>query len=86
MIHSIKQLQMEKRRIEHASKMLEDKLAEDWSELKSSVMPGNLVREAIEKFSVKKEKNQGKLKNILETAAGFTIDILTNRLAGKVEK
>ncbi|MBL7701942.1 MAG: hypothetical protein JNM14_06805 [Ferruginibacter sp.] len=84
-IKTIKELQAEKKRIRQNQAMLENKVALNWKELKESLRPGNIARDAVAGMLNKTSSginNAGFVKNILSNG----IAILAGKLVDKAAK
>lgn len=82
-INSIKQLQAEKKRIEQHREQLENKIADNWNELKTNLKPTNLVKDAFSSVLKKKERESHANGSIVKTTLSYAASLLAKRVADK---
>lgn len=85
-IKSIKQLQAEKRRMHEQLDFLENKMHNQWRELKYSLRPAGMLKEGFS--SILKSKTEGAFngENMIKGTLALGVSILINRLARKAAK
>jgi hypothetical protein len=82
-IKSIKQLRAEKKRIKLEQSEIENKMREHWTELKETVRPANIAREAIGSIFRKKTTENQPESKLLNTAINFGVGLLAGNLTEK---
>jgi cell division septum initiation protein DivIVA len=82
-INSIKQLQAEKKRIEQHREQLENKIADNWNELKINLKPTSLVKDAFSSVFRKKERDNQDNGSIVKSALSCAASWLAKRVADK---
>lgn len=85
-IKSIQQLQAEKKQLLLQQHYLEQKMREEWQELKFSLKPSALAGNAINRFiSHKTEQNPNGENSILKTTLAYGISLLAKKIITKAE-
>jgi cell division septum initiation protein DivIVA len=82
-INSIKQLQAEKKRLEQHREQLENKIADNWNELKMNVKPANLAKDAFSSIIKKRGKDSPDNGSIVKRAFSYAASLLAKRVADK---
>jgi hypothetical protein len=82
-IKSIQQLRAEKKRIKQEQLEIENKMGEHWTELKETVKPANIAREAIGSIFRKKTAENQPESKLLNTAINIGVGLLAGNLTEK---
>jgi hypothetical protein len=85
-IKNIKQLKAEKKRIKQQQEELENKIRNNWKDLKECLRPANLAKDAISSiFKSKTEKNQDD-ENIFKSSFAYGVNLLAKKFADKARE
>lgn len=82
-IKNIKQLQAEKKRIKHEQQDLENKIRVNWKEVKESLRPGNIAKDAIGSIFKNKTAENMNDDNILKSSFTYGVSLLAKKFAEK---
>jgi len=83
-IKSIKQLKAEKKRLRLRQTELEDKIQNDWAELKETIKPVSVMKEAYNKFMDKEaEANLNGEVNIFKSTLNYGISLMAKKFTEK---
>jgi predicted Holliday junction resolvase-like endonuclease len=82
-IKSIQQLQTEKKRIKQQQQNLEDKIRSNWSELKESLKPANVAKDALGKIIENKTEENINGESILKSTFTYGASLLAKKMADK---
>ncbi len=85
-IKSIHELKAEKKRLRHQQVILEDKIRDNWKELKSSVKPVNLAKDAWHGFVEKKTAAFFSGDDILKSTFTYGIALLAQKMGAKAKE
>lgn len=82
-IKSIKHLQAEKKRMKQEQQYLEDRIRGNWKEVKVSLRPANIAKDAMD--SIFKNRTDKNLEddNILKSSFNYGISILAKKFTDK---
>jgi hypothetical protein len=78
-IKNMEHLKMEKKRILQEQQMLEQKIRQDWQDLKDSVLPGK--RASAAGLHASKSKNRIQVEDILKATLAFGASLAIEKLA-----
>ena len=82
-IKSIKHLQAEKKRIQQQQEYLEQKIRNQWNDLKESLKPANLITESLNYHAKSKIKDNLDSDSILKNTLTYGVTLLANNLITK---
>jgi hypothetical protein len=82
-IKSIKQLQAEKKRIRKEQEALEETIRSSWKELKESISPGSVAKEALGKVLNNKTAANMNGESVLKSTFTYGISLLAKKFADK---
>ncbi len=82
-IKNIAQLRAEKKRIKQSEQALEEKLQNDWMDLRRYLHPGKQARESFNALSGNGEHKKMNGKDLLKAIISFGIDQATGKLIDK---
>ena len=88
-INSIKQLQAEKKKMTQHQQVLEDKIRDNWSELRGNMKPANLARNAFSQILSKKSdgiNNKTIVKGLVTVGAAWLVKRMIRRKLGNMFK
>jgi hypothetical protein len=85
-IKSIKQLKAEKKRIKQQQEELENKIYGNWKELKESLRPANIAKDAINSILKKKTEMSTDDENILKSSFTYGVTLLARKFADKARE
>lgn len=83
-IKSIKQLKAEKMRISQQLYNLENKMNNQWNELKYNLKPSSLLKDTFSSIIKNKGETSFSSENLVKSTLAFGISLLSNRLARKM--
>lgn len=82
-IRSKQQLQEEKRRLKQRQEDLEKAIRQDWADLKYTLKPSSLAKEAVDHFIDKKMERSEKDGGLLKSTLSYGIATLAQKLVDK---
>ncbi|MGF2412105.1 MAG: hypothetical protein ACQUYJ_07245 [Ferruginibacter sp.] len=82
-IKSIKQLQAEKKRISQHRQNLENKMGNNWTELKECIKPANIAADKLNSAIKNKTAQNLESDSILKNTFTYGITLLAGKIAGK---
>jgi hypothetical protein len=82
-IKSSKQLLNEKKRLQQQQDVLENKMREQWSELKVSLRPVNIAKETLQEVIDKKEQANKNDESVLKSTINYGMNLLMKKLTDK---
>jgi hypothetical protein len=82
-IKNIHQLQTEKKRIQQKQQNLEDKIRSNWNELKESLRPANVAKDALSKVMQDKTADTINGESILKSTFTYGASLLAKKMADK---
>ena len=85
-INSIKQLRPEKKRIQQHQRELENRILNNWDELKKSLRPVNIAKEAFASVIRNRTRENLNGESILKSTISFGAGLLAKNLADKAGK
>lgn len=85
-IKSIQQLKAEKKRIARQQADLESKLRGQWTDLKVSLKPANIAREAYSTVMNNKAAENNNTESILKSTLNYGVSLLTKKITDTAGK
>jgi|GEM_PF-2065713 len=85
-IKNIPELKAEKKRLRHQQAALEDKIRGNWKELKNSVKPVNLAKEAWQDLVEKKTAAFFNGDNVLKSTLTYGVTLLAQKMGAKAKE
>lgn len=85
-IKSIHQLKAEKKRLKKQQVELENKISGKWTELRESLTPANIVKEAYNKVIENKTEANLNGKSVLKNTITYGITLLAKKFTDKAEE
>lgn len=85
-IKNIKHLYAEKKRLQEQEENLEKKISSNWTELKQTLKPVVIVKDAVNNFLNEKTKENLIDESILKSTFTYGISLLAKKLVDKAEE
>jgi hypothetical protein len=82
-IKNIQQLQTEKKRIQQKQQNLEDKIRSNWNELKESLRPANVAKDALSKVMQDNTADNINGESVLKSTFTYGASLLAKKMADK---